>query len=206
MKPVIEPCDFGDKITHPAFMQISACRVNGGIMLYGSEFKHRSFISIRLHTSYEIRGLSRAWHHADKAVMELNLSEAQWATFISSLNAGMGSPATLEFMAGKDKIPPVELLEPRANTFRREYKETIANTVARLKKGIEDAKAAKVKKSIIADLEGALQGLISSAPYVESSFSEHMEDLVQEAKMAANAYAEHIVQQTGVKTLKGPEE
>lgn len=205
MKPTIEKTDFGDKLAHPAFLQISASRVNGGIMLYGSEFKHRSFVSIRIQTSYEVRGLSKAWHHADKAVMELCLSEAQWATFVSSLNAGMGVPATLEYFAGKEKIPSVELLEPRAQTFKREFSDTMRETIEHLKKGIEDAKAAKVKKSIIADLESALRSITSSAPFVEKSFSEHIETVVEEAKMAANAYAEHIVQQTGVKTLKGPE-
>src|SRR3954470_19367469 len=93
---------------HPAYGQIAASRVTsgGGATLYGSDFKHSNFITIRVHASEQHRSLSHDWHYARDMLCEVALSEAQWATFVSSLNAGMGVPCTLSYVA-PDGIGPV---------------------------------------------------------------------------------------------------
>lgn len=35
---------------HPAYGQISASRVSGERVLYGSDFRHRNFVQIRIHS------------------------------------------------------------------------------------------------------------------------------------------------------------
>ena len=39
------------KLTHPAFGQVSASRVNGRTNLYGSDFSHNSYISLEIKRS-----------------------------------------------------------------------------------------------------------------------------------------------------------
>lgn len=89
------------KTTHPAFAQIAASRVNGSTVLYGSDFVHYAAIRIRIHTSTQYRSLAHDRYHERENLVEVELSEAQWAHFISSLNMGSGSPCTLTSLGGK---------------------------------------------------------------------------------------------------------
>lgn len=198
MKPEIK----GTTATHPSFAQISAARVNGKKVLYGSEFTHRGFIHIEIKESYEVRTHSTTWHHAKNPIVSVYLSEAQWATFVSSLNQGDGVPATLDFLINKGRMPAVELSDPRAKTFKDEYSNTMANIVDELTAAIDEAKGAKVKKSILEKLERGLQNIVSNLPFVEERFAEHIENLVEEAKLEANTYAAHLTRVPDVKELE----
>ncbi|KKL96942.1 hypothetical protein LCGC14_1839510, partial [marine sediment metagenome] len=77
---------------HPAYAQIGAMRVSGshGAYLYGSDFRHQHYIMIQIHDSVLHRSLSGDRAHSGKRLIEVALSEAQWATFVSSLNQGSG--------------------------------------------------------------------------------------------------------------------
>src|SRR3546814_7975032 len=77
-----DPHGHGSRIDHPAFAQIAASRVRcaGGEILYGSDFPHQNFVSIRICRSSLNRDLSNDWHYGKDQMMEVNMSEAQWAT------------------------------------------------------------------------------------------------------------------------------
>lgn len=96
-QPVVT--DKGDEeiITHPAFAQISASRVSGGTYLYGSDFQHHNYvtISIKLSESHQRKGSGRDWAFGREEILEVALSEAQWATFVSTMNVGDGVQCTL---------------------------------------------------------------------------------------------------------------
>jgi hypothetical protein len=91
----------GTRTTHPCFAQIRASRVNGLTNLYDSDFQHNHFVSISIYRSELDRHLNRDWHHSRDELIEVNLSEAQWATFVSSMNVGCGVPCTLSYLHGK---------------------------------------------------------------------------------------------------------
>lgn len=93
-------------LRHPAYGQIGASRTyGGGRALYGSDFRHNSSVTIRISESEVTRDLSRDWPHATREIVEVTLSEAQWATFVSSLNMGEGTQCTLAHVMGERKPP-----------------------------------------------------------------------------------------------------
>src|SRR3546814_5396409 len=64
-------------------------------------FPHQNFVSIRICRSSLNRDLSNDWHYGKDQMMEVNMSEAQWATFVSSMNVGSGTPCTLASVDGQ---------------------------------------------------------------------------------------------------------
>ena len=100
-----------EKITHPAFGQVQVSRISGHTTLYDSEFNHAHYVRVTVHRSELNRSLSRDWHFAKSEIVEFDLSEAQWATFVSSFGNGSGTPCTLKFIAGQGHMPQIP--EPR---------------------------------------------------------------------------------------------
>ena len=93
-----------ERAKHPSYGQLSITRVNSSHhqTLYGSPIKHDSFISMRLHESevYRENGVER--HHAGTCLVEVNMSEAQFAQLITTLNIGGGTPVTISRIDGKN--------------------------------------------------------------------------------------------------------
>lgn len=90
--------------SHPAYGMILAARVQGGARLAGSDFKHQSYIAIEVRHAHLSRSLSNDRWHGDKHIIRLSLSEAQWATFVSSMNVGFGVPCTLKWTEKDGRI------------------------------------------------------------------------------------------------------
>jgi len=105
----------GKSYEHPAFGQIRASRVSGHAVLYGSDFVHQGFVTITISTSQLQRTLAREWYFGKSEVIEVALSEAQWATFVSSMNMGSGVPCTIERQAGVGLIPGLPPPAPTQN-------------------------------------------------------------------------------------------
>src|SRR5687767_12050919 len=88
--------DRGTTESHPAYGQISASRVSGSINLYGSDFRHNHYVIVSIHRSVLDRDLSHDWPFPRQEIIEVALSESQWAHFVSSLNAGSGAQCTIQ--------------------------------------------------------------------------------------------------------------
>lgn len=187
----------GEVHTHPAFAQISANRVSGGAVLYGSDLQHQHYIRLRISPSELKRSLSNDWPHAGRrSYIEVDLSEAQWATFVSSMNVGGGVQCTLRSRDGQ--IVP-EMPEPtqRHDQFARELKAKQAGALSHLEelaKALQDSGLPVKKMKPLLDLVTRAQMKISdSTPFVAEQFTEHMERVTQAAKAEVNAYAVHLL-------------
>lgn len=195
---------------HPAFGQISANRINGrGIRLYGSDFEHHNTIQITIYESYLNRGLSNDRHHNGKQLIEVELSEAQWATFVSSLNCGMGVQCTLRARETDYMIDELPAPKDRLEQFRGEAQETVRDAMAKLDELAEKVKmmglpAGKLT-TIIRAVALAKQEIEDNLPFVAKQFSEHMETTVERAKIEVNAYATSAIQRAGLAALAGPD-
>lgn len=193
------------KITHPSFAQISVSRVSGGAVLYGSDFVHQHFITLRIAPSELNRGLSRDWPHASrKSYIEVEMSEAQFASMICSMNVGEGAQCTLTRFDG-EMIPGIPSPINRTEQFRAEADKTVQEGHAAL--DTLDAEldglglSAKRLKEIKWKVEQARRAIGSSIDFVASQFGEHMEKTVEKAKIEVNAYITGAVQRVGLESL-----
>lgn len=211
-EPTVEHVTNSESIVrHPAYAQISASRVSGGTHLYGSDFSHQHYVTIRICESSLRRNLSRDWPQGSIAAgfVEVDLSEAQWAEFVSSMNFGSGVQCTLRRRENRE-IPGLPVPRRRDDQFRDEVRETMVDSLAHLDKlsaAIDEMKASeKQKNELRGHLRMARQELLSEIPFVEKQFAEHMETTVQKAKIEINAYGTHMLIKTGIAQLERPED
>lgn len=194
--------------SHPAFGQISASRVSGSSTLYGSDFLHHNYISIRINRSELNRDLNRDWHFSKEELIEVNLSEAQWATFVSSLNVGGGVPCTINHLHG-EQMPGIPLRQTE-DVFKAEFAEKAKRTAERVDAAIADIQgelgsslSKSKREKILSHLEQLRMDIGSNMPFVARSFEEHMERTVEKAKIEVNAYIQTSVTRAGLAAIAG---
>jgi hypothetical protein len=198
----------GQKITHPAYAQISASRVSGGISLYGSEFKHHNYITIRIATSELNRHLSNDWPFERDQIIEVAMSPSQWAEFVSSMNMGSGVQCTLQTVQGKS-IPQIPNPERKIDQFEREAREADKESIQWIDELIVDIKASKLsqkQKDEFTNRLNIIRGRTqNSLAFVLKQFGEHMEATVNKARTEITTFAHNMLVKTGISGLKGGE-
>lgn len=197
----------GDSIeTHPAYAQIGASRVSGHAFLYGSDFSHQNYVTISIHRSKLHRGLSNDWAHPQEELIEVALSEAQWAAFVSSPNQGSGVQCTLQHHGGK-MIPQIPELKNRQDQFYQEMLATVdkaLKAVAEARDTVETSKlSGKAKDELKSKLDYAEMNISSNIKFVAEQFGEHVEAVTEHAKVEVNAYITAAIMRSGIAALKG---
>lgn len=196
----------GTTTTHPCFAQIRAARVSGSSFLYGSDFDHNHYVTIAISRSQLKRSLSRDWYFERDELIGVALSEAQWATFVSSMNQGSGVPCTLQH-ANRERVPQLPQAEKLKSKFDGELKERLGIVEAELAKLREQIMASplsgKKKDALISTLEGAKRNLTPNLKFVSDQFGEHMENTIEKAKIEVEAYVNSAVVRAGVAALNG---
>src|SRR5437868_8231795 len=107
MREIVEPTQTERGEQHPAFGMIGASRVSHsppGAVLFDSDVQHQHYVVVRVRTAARRRDLNRDYLYADQQIVEVAMSEAQWASFVSSMNTGDGVPCTLT-ARGLEPVP-----------------------------------------------------------------------------------------------------
>jgi hypothetical protein len=184
--------------SHPAFGVIGANRVSGGAALFGSGFLHQHYVTISIYRAVEDRSvISTDYTFARGEIIEVALSYAQWATFVSTMNVGHGVPCTIQFEQGKGLIPGIELDVRKREQFEDEVKQRIAKATDFMREALAEAKTVKQRKAI----EFAIGQLNSGLPWVAQMFDEHMEETTEKAKIEIASWAEQALIRTGLRAL-----
>ncbi|PWD01956.1 hypothetical protein [Pseudomonas amygdali] len=219
MKPVVTPLEAphdGERHSHPAYGLISVAKTSvnpGGVHLFGSDLNHRSVLTVTLHTAIQDRHLSRDWYHSDDEVMQFQMSEAQWATFVSSVG-GAGVPITYEFRpieeAPLQLIPRIEKVETMTETFEREVREKCEGYVATATELVERlaqcAEEGKMSKAALKEVLGMAQtlsvGLPNSMGFIQKQMRETMERNVTAGKIELEAFVNDMAMRMGFEALR----
>jgi hypothetical protein len=199
----------GETWSHPAYGQLEIMRTSGSTDLYDSEFKHQHFITIRLNRSELHRDLARDWHFAKDHLAEVNLSEAQWATFVSAIGTGGGVPCTIKYVAHEGHMPRIP---PRKteNIYRQEgaaAMESAKSHLQDLRAKISDAssKLSKAQQAnLVGEVDRAISKLMGTLPFIAESFAEHMENSVEKAKAEVHGYVQAHIVRAGLASLGSP--
>lgn len=194
---------------HPAFAQMTISRVDGATTLYGSDFAHMRYIRIRVVPSTLQRSLSNDLPMPGRNKhIEFDMSEAQWAAAVSSLNVGTGTQCTLVSLKG-EPIPALPAPKPRTDQFAREVTQNLARarqTLSEAASLVAASGLSKVKQAeILSKLGNATHDLGSNLGFVAEQFEEHMDKTIQEARIEINAYAGTVMHSAQHLTgLQGP--
>lgn len=189
-----------DYDTHPSWLMIGAYRGSispPGANLFDSDIRHQHTVTIKIETAERKRDLNHDWIHGDKTLMEIEMSEAQWASFVSSMNTS-GVPATLRFDSRADE--PIVPGEPYAPRLALSMQET-RDAGERVREDIRDAfYAYKEKKTVgnLRHLEAMIDNLPANLEYAATTLSKHAENVVTKARADIEAFVVRKAQQLGL--------
>ena len=209
IEPTVTESDtFGrseQRLNHPAFGQISVSRVSGHAVLYGSDFTHQSSVRITISESELCRHLNNDWPFAKREIIEIEMSEAQWAAFVSSFGLGSGVQCTIRHRDGK--MVPGFPLRDEASEFSKEMSDQSKDALAALQRAAEKVAAAKMSKkdaeAILGSIRKAAQEIGVNADFVMECFDRHMEQRVQKARTEIDAYFQNVIRHAGIAALSG---
>lgn len=194
----------GLEFNHPAYGSIGAYRTTGQASLYGSDFRHQHYVTIYLKRSTLRRDLSNDWPHAHTELFEVALSEAQWATFVSSMNVGSGVQCTIKRTMGQ-QVPGLPDPQSRTEQFSHEVKERMAKGLNELNELAQMITtmglSGKKQKELLDKITASKMQLTNNVKFVADQFDEHMEDTTEKAKIEINAYATHTLIGLGLDQL-----
>ena len=198
----------GDE-THPAFGLIGTSRGSvitngrGGATLFDSDIQHQHIVTIRINTAVRKRDLHHDWIHAEDQIVEVQLSEAQWASFVSSMNIGDGVPCTIT-RRGYESVPSIPF-EPRLAKTMKETHEAADGAFDSIKDAMEayqeclDRKApAKERNDALRMLHSSINNAVPNVDYAGKVLVEHAEDVVQKSHADVEAYVVAKARQLGV--------
>jgi hypothetical protein len=201
-RPIVNPInDHRDHATHPAWVLIGASRMSHsppGAVLFDSDVRHQHYVVIKLVEASRERHLSRDWIHGRQAIVEVALSEAQWASFVSSMNVGDGVPATLLWRESLDdpRIPGMPY-EPRLKESMAEVHNAGVAAQASVLEAFTQYSESKTKENLTS-LKHAIENMPANMDFAAQSLSEHAENVVQRARADIGAFVTAKAKQLGI--------
>lgn len=176
--------------THPAYGMLSFSRRSGGKQsLFGSSIEHKDVIAMTLRHGEVTRGLSSDWYHGTEVIAEVEMSYAQFAEAITSMNMGSGVPVTVIFTEKDGRVPECDFISKRqqfVDEFSEKRKKAMKNSQDLINKVTELFQKKSLNK---ADREEILKELYSlninlgcNLDFVAKQFNEQMDKTVMEAK------------------------
>lgn len=184
--------------THPAWGLIGASRVSSslpGKALFDSDVSHSHFVIVRFSRASRKRDLGSDQKYAEEKIVEVAMSEAQWASFVSTMNVGDGVPCTIE-RVGREAVPGVEH-EPRLAVSMDEVRGAAEEAMA----GIQEAFDAYEKSKTKANrdrLKYAIKNAPANMHFAAETLSEHAESVVQRARADVGAMVVRKAEQLGI--------
>jgi hypothetical protein len=185
--------------THPAWGMIGASRVTSGppgAALFDSDIRHQHYVAVRISTARRKRDLSRDWITQDKEFVEVEMSIAQWAEFVSSMNVGNGVPCTIRRREGDWDIPGVEYA-PRLQESITEVRGAAEKAFSKVKEAFE-AYEQKKNAANLRTLKYAIENAPSNVAFAGKSLTEHAENVGRKMRADIEAMVIAKAEQLGI--------
>lgn len=197
--------------SHPSYGMVGISHTSStpGAHLFGSEFKHQHYITLKISGCERHRDLSRDWYFGKDRIIEISLSEAQFVEMIGRPNMGDGIPCTVNWIRGEGMIPPPPAPQPMQDRFKADMEADTARCVSELRAAVTELNAAiesgKVGKAVLKDiskkLEYAGHAVERGIPWVRKSFQEEMEKVVNHASAEIEATVSSIAMRLGIEQM-----
>lgn len=197
-REVVEPevDEYGAE-THPAFGSIGASRVQStGTVLFDSDVRHQHYVVVHFSTAKRTRDLKHDHIYPDRQMVEVAMSEAQWASFVSSMNVGAGVPCTITARPGEPNVPGMPYA-PRLAESMDEVRGAAHEALAAVREAFSAYKAHKTAANL-RDLEIRLQNAEPNISFAATSLNEHAENVVQKARADIEAMVVAKARQLGL--------
>lgn len=191
-------------------LQINRISGNGNAVLFGSSITHNETIRLSIHPGTVTRTLNHDWYYAEgKAFIEVEMSQAQFAEAITSMNMGSGVPVTIRRLNGKG-VEHEGFVNKRVQ-FEQEFRERmekLEQSLRHLTEESEDLLRNKKslnkgdRESILSELNRLKMEISSNIPFMMSSYNEQLDKTSKEAKAEIEAFTINKINQLGLTKLQ----
>jgi hypothetical protein len=193
--------DKWDAEVHPSWGLIGANRVSqggAGAVLFDSDVRHNHYVILRIGRASRRRDLHRDWVGESGGrgeLVEVAMSEAQWASMISSMNTS-GVPCTIRRTEKDGQMPELDF-DSRLDLTHKEVREKAEDAVEEVKRA-RDAYAERKTAANLRALHFAIENLPANFEFAAKSLTEHAEAVVQKSRADVEAFVMHKAQQLGL--------
>lgn len=206
----------GDKrYEHPAFGCIVVTRWHGGggQRLFGSDLRHSSGVTLHFHEADLRRGLSCDRHFARKTILEVDITEAQWARLVASAGDGSGTPVTLRYARSGPLVDIPGIAAPQCSKREVHGKEmaeavskaisTVQAAAAELREMLEKpGSISKTQLKAIYSRMASIGRLPGDVQFVYDQFAEATEQVAEDAKIEIEAHVSALASRLGLEQLR----
>jgi hypothetical protein len=202
--------------SHPAYGNISISRIQSGKgrKFFGSSIKHNNFIRLTIHRGVEVEsyGIKRFRQNERRGLIEVNLTQTQWAAMVSSIGLGEGTPCTIEYYRDGNLVVPGGIGEGENGNehLRRILEESVSSQIANLQsqvKALEDSisNGAKLNRKDLQEKLKSLRHSINNTPnnlsFATEVMEEVMEEIVENGKNELRSHAQNIALKVGLQEI-----
>lgn len=208
-RPVTEPTldEYGAE-AHPSWVMIGASRTSWsppGVALFDSDIRHQHAVVVTVRPATRKRDLQQDWVHGSASpLLEIVMSEAQWASFVSSMNVGDGTPATLRLKESDWNVPQapyaprLAITMAEAKDAARAAYEDVLEALEAYEKLVADKASARERKDAYRTLESRIRNAVPNVDFAGKKLAEHAENVVNRARADIEAYVIKKAQQLGL--------
>ena len=182
---------------HESYGTIIVSRMQSGGQhpLFGSSLQDRNTIRLEIKSAKIARTLSTDFIHPGRQIIEVELSQSQWAEMVSSIGVGEGTPCTIRYINGKqmEDCPYISVRDQ----FDDEFDDSVQESLEGLRNAVAACEGLLGKKSVTkADREQVLslirkayREVSDAVPFIKKQFTEQMDNTVKEARGEIEAFA-----------------
>jgi hypothetical protein len=146
-----------------------------------------------------------------RTLIEVELSAAQFAELLTTMNVGSGVPCTIRHLAGQGHIPD----PPDTKIEIDRVQESFGDRIKDLKDLLKQSKASiqemfdekatlgvKSKAQVLEVINKLIMEITSNIPFIIDQFNEATERVVTSAKAEVDNFVTNVIVQTGLTQLQ----
>lgn len=199
------PKDWTDD-THPSWGKINVTRVSGQTNLFRSSLQHQHFISLSISRAKVVEsGGAHDFLMGGEELIEVYMSETQFARMITSIGMGEGSPCTInrhnnervEDCPSQDRK---QFVIDSHNEHIEDHEAKVRELLGQLQRMLSDKHRPTLKElaQIIHELSCYTGNFKSSHKYFRNQFVEEVESILDDAKTEIEAHILHSAGKLGI--------
>lgn len=199
---------------HPAYAVVSLVRGQStGTRLFGSDLVHHHTLSLTVHTAKEVRQHGSEHRFAQESLIEVEMSEAQFARLVASVGIGSGVPCTLRrtLTGGYVEVPGIaKSMTSKAMESTQDMEKALAKALSDIQGKLEalsalaEGQGVPSKRALREGLKDALrvvEHLPGNLGFAHKQFHESVERTVEEGKTEIESFVQHVAMAAGLPNL-----
>ena len=191
---------------HPSWGKINISRVSGQATLFRSSLQHNHFISLTISKARVVdSGGASDFLMSDEELIEVYMSETQFARMITSIGMGEGAPCTINRHGGESVEDCPE--QDRKQFVIDAHDEHLADHDSKMRELLGRLQRMKTDKhrptlkelgEIVHELSCYTGNFKTSHKYYREQFTEEVEEILDDARTEIEAHILHSAGKLGI--------